>query len=139
MHAEHSIEIAAPIEKVWALTEHVEGWPELTPTTMTRVERLDTGPLRAGSTARIKQPAQRATVWTVTEATAPTSFSWSTKVGPVTMTASHALERTETGCRNTLVVETEGFGSGLLGLMTSRKIRQTIETENLCFQRAAEA
>lgn len=138
MHVEHSLEIAAPIEKVWALTERVEGWPELTPTTMTSVERLDTGQLRAGSTARLKQPAQRAAVWTVTDATAPTSFSWYTKLGPVTMTASHALEPTATGCRNTLVVETEGFGSGLLGLVASRKIRHAIETENLCFQRAAE-
>ena len=139
MRVDHSLEISAPIETVWALTEDVERWPELSPTTMTSVERLDTGPLRTGSSARIKQPAQRATVWTVTDATAPTSFSWSTKVASITMTAMHTLEPTATGCRNTLVVETKGFGSGLLGLIAGRKIRQTIETENLCFKRAAEA
>ena len=139
MRVDHSLEISAPIETVWALTEDVERWPELTPTTMTSVERLDTGPIRAGSTARIKQPGQRSTVWTVSNANAPTSFSWWTKVGPVTMTAIHTLEPTATGCRNTLVVETRGFGSGLLGLVTARKIRETIETENLCFKRAAES
>ena len=139
MRLNHSLEISAPIETVWALTEDVERWPELSPTTMTSVERLDTGPLRTGSSARIKQPAQRATVWTVTHATAPTSFSWSTKVGPITMTAIHTLEPTATGCRNTLVVETKGLGSPLLRLIAARKIRQTIETENLCFKRAAEA
>lgn len=139
MRVEHTLEISASIETVWALTEAVERWPELSPTTMTSVERLDTGPLRAGSTARIRQPAQRPTAWTVTDVTAPTSFSWSTKVGPVTMTAVHSLEPTATGCRNTLAVETKGLGSGLLGLVAGRKIRQTIETENLCFKRAAEA
>lgn len=139
MRVDHSLAISAPIETVWALTEAVERWPDLSTTTMTSVERLDTGPIRAGSTARIKQPAQRATVWTVTDANAPTSFSWSTKVGTVTMTAIHTLEPTATGCRNTLVIETKGFGSGLLGLVAGRKIRQTIETENLCFKRAAEA
>ena len=65
MRIEHTIDIAAPAERVWALTVDVESWPELSPT-MTAVERLDGGPLRVGSTARVKQPGQRAKVWTVT-------------------------------------------------------------------------
>ena len=57
MRIEDSIDIAAPVERVWELTMDVESWPQLTPT-ITSVKRLDHGPLAVGSAARIKQPAQ---------------------------------------------------------------------------------
>jgi uncharacterized membrane protein len=137
MDIRSELTIAAPVERVWDLTLDVERWPSLTPT-MTSVERLDDGPIRVGSTARVVQPRQRPTTWTVTRVEPRSVFEWQTKVGPVTMTAVHRLTATDEGCRNTLVVEMSGFGSGLLSRLVGSKIRQAIDTENAGFKAAAE-
>jgi len=50
-----SVDIAAPPPVVWAVMRDVERWPEWT-TTVTRIERLDSGPLTVGSRLRIRQP-----------------------------------------------------------------------------------
>jgi uncharacterized membrane protein len=132
--------IDATIEEVWALTVDVEGWPDTTPT-MTRIERLDDGPLRVGSQARVVQPKQRPTVWTVTALEAPHTFEWATKVLGVTMVGSHHLVALDGGarCRNELRLRLSGFGSGLLRRVLGRTFRSAIETENQGFKRAAEA
>jgi len=130
--------IQAPVERVWDLTIDIEGWPELTPT-MTDVERLDEGPLRVGSTARVVQPRQRPTVWTVTELVPYERFVWEAKVVGATMRAVHELSPRDGGCRNCLSVELDGFGSGLLSRLVGSRIRQAIATENEGFLAAAEA
>ncbi len=130
--------IAAPVERVWDLTVDVERWPSLTPT-ITRVERLDEGEMRLGSQARVKQPAQRAAVWTVTDLEPGSRFVWQTKVGPITMVGGHRLQPTEAGCRNLLTLEVSGLGSRLFERLVGGRIRQAIETENQGFKRAAEA
>ena len=56
----------------------------------------------------------------------------------MTMTAVHQLTATDDGCRNTLVVEMSGVGSGLLSRLVGSKIRQAIDTENAGFKAAAE-
>lgn len=130
--------IHAPVERVWDLTVDLERWPELTPT-MTSVERLDDGPLRVGSTARVVQPKQRPAVWTVTELVPHQRFVWQAKVMGVTMRAVHDLSPQDDGCRNLLAVELSGFGSGLLARLVGTKIREAITTENQGFRSAAEA
>lgn len=132
------IVIEAAVDEVWRLTTDVEGWPRLTPT-ITSVERLDDGPLRVGSTARVVQPRQRPTVWTVTRIDAPHDFEWQAKVGTVTMTGMHHLAEDSDGCRNHLRLRLSGFGSGALALLLGRTMRGAIETENQGFKRAAEA
>lgn len=138
MRLESTLDIRAPVEKVWALTEDIEAWPSMTPT-ITSVERLDHGPIDVGSRARIKQPRQRPAVWTVTRFDRPQLFEWATKIGPVTMTAAHRLEETAEGCRNIVSIELSGFGSGLLGRLVGRRVREAIETENRGFKQRAEA
>jgi uncharacterized membrane protein len=138
MHMEHVIDIAAPVETVWDLTVDIERWPALMPT-ITRVERLDGGPLAVGSRARLKQPAQRPTVWTVTTMEPHARFVWEAKVAGVATAASHRLEATPTGCRNTLVIDTCGRGARLLALVAGRRIRATLATENDRFKTVAEA
>ncbi|HRE03530.1 MAG TPA: SRPBCC family protein, partial [Ilumatobacteraceae bacterium] len=71
----NSIVIAAPAAVVWNLTIDVANWPSVTPT-MTSVERLDDGPFGIGSKARVKQPMQRPTTWTVTEFDPERRFAW---------------------------------------------------------------
>ncbi len=67
MNFQHSISIAVPPDKAWAVTIDIERWPDWTPT-VERVERLDAGPFRVGSQAKVKQPQFNETIWTVTGA-----------------------------------------------------------------------
>jgi len=134
----NEILIEAEPATIWALTIDVERWPELTPT-ISEVTRLDHGPVALGSRARVKQPAQRAAVWTVSRFEPEADFEWWTKVGPVTMTGSHHLERTATGCLNVLTLELTGRGAGLAERIVGRHIGKAIATENQGFKKAAEA
>ncbi|HSK91182.1 MAG TPA: SRPBCC family protein, partial [Euzebyales bacterium] len=121
MGHEDTITIAAPVDVVWQLVERVEDWPSFTPT-MTSVERLDDGPIRVGSRARVDQPGQRPAVWTVTRLERPRLFAWQTRVMGVTMTGVHELEARDRGCASTLRVELSGVGARLLGLLAGSRI-----------------
>lgn len=61
----YALEIFAPPERVWEALLQIENWPEWTPT-VTRLERLDSGPLALGSRARIWQPGLMTNTWRVT-------------------------------------------------------------------------
>lgn len=138
MELTSSIDIAASVDRVWDLTVDVERWPALTPT-ITEVVRLDDGPFGLGSRARIRQPRQRARVWTVTRFEPGRCFEWATRVGTVEMVGGHRLEATAGGCRNVLTLRLEGRGSAWLGRLARRQLQAAIDTENAGFRRAAEA
>ncbi len=137
MRIQHSIDIDAPTERVWALTIDVETWPTLTPT-ITSVERLDAGAMAVGSQARIKQPAQGAKIWTVTRLEPGRHFEWVTRLMGTTMTGRHELSPRDTGTRNTLTVDIEGLLAPVLGLLLRAPIYNAIAKENEGFKRAAE-
>jgi len=48
MRFESSIDINAPVEKVWALIDKLEEWPQWMPS-IKKIERVSKGPLTAGS------------------------------------------------------------------------------------------
>jgi uncharacterized membrane protein len=137
MRIEHTIDIDAPVDRVWALTTDIESWPAVTPT-MTSVTRLDDGALRVTSSARVKQPGQRERVWTVTELEPGRRFAWQAKVMKATMTGTHELIPTDRGVTNHLTVDLSGPGSAVIGRLTRRQIEKAIATENEGFKRAAE-
>lgn len=137
MLIEHELSIEAPADVVWDLTVDVEGWPALTPT-ITSVERLDDGPLRVGSQARVKQPAQRAAVWTVTRFDEGERFEWEAEVLGTTMVGRHVVTAEGPHSRNTLQIEMTGWSAPLLGALAGGRIRKAIATENEGFKRAAE-
>jgi hypothetical protein len=106
---------------------------------VTSVERLDSGPLGVGSRARLKQPGQRAAVWTVTRFEPDTDFEWSTTFLGIRMAGRHHLESADGGTRNRLSVEITGFGSGMLAKVVGGRIAEAIATENRGFAAAATA
>ena len=138
-HLENELVIDAPVAAVWQLTEDVEGWPTTTPT-ITSLERLDSGPIRIGSTARVKQPGQRAAVWTVSTFRPLEEFAWGAKVFGVQMVGTHRLTPVgDDRCRNTLSIDMSGRGAQLLGRLAGKRILAAIVTENQGFKAAAEA
>jgi uncharacterized membrane protein len=139
MRIEHTIEIDAPVERVWEVTLDVESWPEHTPT-IESIERLDDGPVTIGSQARIKQPGQRAKVWTVSALDSEKRFAWSTKAFGTKMTGDHLLEATDEGTtRNTLAIEMHGGLAPVVGALLRRPILAAITKENEGVKSAAEA
>ena len=134
----HKRRIAAPADRVWALTADVEGLPALTPT-MTDVQRLDDRPLAVGSRVSITQPRSRARTWTVETLDPPRLMVWSTTVGRVRMTARHVITPDGEGCTNELGIDLEGPGARLMALLFGRSLRGVLEQENEGFAVAAEA
>jgi hypothetical protein len=54
------------------------------------------------------------------------------------MVGAHRLEPVAAGCRNTLTIDLEGLGAGLVGRLLGGQIQRAITTENEGFRRAAE-
>ena len=97
------IDIRATPDRVHGILVDVERWPEWT-STMTSVRRLDTGPLRLGSRAKVVQPRLKPAIWRVTELD-DTHFTWIASGPGIRMTARHDIEPTNTGCRVRLSLE----------------------------------
>jgi hypothetical protein len=93
---------------------------------MTSVERLDSGPLRVGSRARIKQPGLPVYVWEVTGLDEGASFTWVTHSPGVVVTAGHEVSATASGSRLTLSVTWTGAFGGLAGALMGKRTRKSI-------------
>lgn len=91
-----SIDIDAPVERVWDVLMDVERWPDWSPT-VTAVKRLEPGIFRPGSSARIKQPKLAEAVWRVSAMVPQKSFTWSTRARGVTTVGRHVVAEREGG------------------------------------------
>jgi carbon monoxide dehydrogenase subunit G len=136
MRYEETTLIDAPVETIWRLTTDIDGWAAFMPTVQ-RLDRLDDGPLRVGSTARVKQPGQSAAVWTVSRLDPMREFTWETRRPGLRMTGRHLLEPSGTGTRNTLVLETAGPAAGLFAALFGGLMRKSIHREAAAFARQA--
>jgi carbon monoxide dehydrogenase subunit G len=134
---EHTITIAAPPERVWAVLVDVERWPERIPT-VDSAQRLDAGPFAVGSQARLRQPKLPEAVWTVTELTDGTSYTWESKQAGALSVASHVVEPHPDGTRLTLAVSVSGPMAGLGWLLTKGLAKRYVETEAASIKSVAE-
>jgi uncharacterized membrane protein len=134
MRYEESTLIDAPVDLIWRLTIEIDDWPAFMPTVRS-IERLDDGPLRVGSTARLKQPGQTPAVWTVTRLEPLREFTWETRHPGIRLTGRHLLEPAGEGTRNTLVLEATGPFSALFGGL----VRKSLHREAAAFARRATA
>ena len=133
-----SIDIAAAQERVWQVITDVESWPQWT-TSMTTVKRLDDGPLRVGSRARIKQPGLPNLVWQVTDISDGDEFTWVTRTPGVDTTATHRVEETPGGVRLTLTVAWTGIFAGAVAAMAGKRTRGYLALETAGAKARAEA
>jgi uncharacterized membrane protein len=109
-----SIDVQAPVDRVWEVLRDVERWPEWA-STVTSVRRLDDGPLAVGTRARIEQPRIPPTEYVVTELEPGQSFTWVATGPGVRTTARHVLEERDGRTRVTLAVEQAGLVGRLMG------------------------
>jgi uncharacterized membrane protein len=125
-----TIEIAAPPARVWAVMSDVEQWHEWT-ASLTRVKRLDDGPMQVGSRARVKQPKLAGSVFEVTAWNAGRGFDWVTKSPGLQGLGRHLIEPTANGSKVTLSVTFSGVLSGVVALffggLTGRYIAMEAE------------
>ena len=135
---QHAIAISAPPARVWGILVDVERWPVRIPT-VDRVERLDDGPLAVGARTRLAQPKLPEGVWTVTELTSGTAFTWTSTSPGVRITASHLVEPSPEGSRLTLAVDLNGWLAPAGWLLTRSLTQRYVETEAASIKAAAEA
>jgi uncharacterized protein YndB with AHSA1/START domain len=112
-----AVDIVAPPDRVWAVMADIDRWPEWTPT-VTRIQRLDRGPLAVGSRVRIRQPRLPAAVWQVSELLEGRSFTWVSQSPGVRAVAKHSVEPTAQGARATLSIRFSGLLGGLVARLT---------------------
>src|SRR3712207_4077807 len=91
MHVVERIDIAAAPGDVWTVMLDVERWREWTPT-ITSIERLEGGPFRVGSRARVRQPKLPTAVWTVTVLEPGRYFEWRNVSPGLRSVAGHRAE-----------------------------------------------
>jgi len=138
MRFEHVLHVRARPETVWRLTTDIERLPSVTPT-ITAVRRFDSGPLRVGSAAELRQPKLRPAVWTVTELEENRRFVWEAKFMGSRMIATHVITSHGDGCTNTLILEMRGLPRAVLGRIAAKQLRAALATENQSFKTHAEA
>jgi hypothetical protein len=127
------------VARVWAALVDVTDWARWS-RSITSVERLDEGPLRVGSRARVRQPGMPDLVWVVDELREPEVFVWSTRSPGIRTVGSHVLTALpDGGTRIELAVDQSGPLAGLVGLLTGRRTRRYLGYEAAALKAAAEA
>lgn len=114
MQLTEEIEVAAPPDRVWTIMADVERWHEWT-ASITSVERLDDGPFRVGSRARVRQPRLRPAIFEVTALEPGCSFTWQTRSAGLTANATHRVTPIPGGSRVRLGLDFRGWPLLFLG------------------------
>lgn len=102
---------------VFEVYADVEGWPGWT-SSVTEVRRLDTGPLRVGSRARVRQPRLPVGDWTVIDVTPGRAFTWERRGPGLRTVGRHLLEPKNSGCLVVAELEHLGLAARLTGALT---------------------
>jgi hypothetical protein len=96
----------------------VERWHEWT-ASITRVERLDTGPMGVGSRAKVRQPKLPVAFWKVDDWQPNVGFSWVSTSPGVRVTGKHYVAPIAGGSRATLGLAIEGIFGPVLAWLTA--------------------
>ncbi|WBB72070.1 SRPBCC family protein [Micromonospora sp. WMMD1128] len=124
-----TVEIAADVDRVWAVQTDVESWPEWTPS-VSAARRLEPGPLVLGSTVRLSQPRLRPAIWRVTEIDPPYAFVWESASPGVRSRGEHRLVRLDDRrTRVELALVQTGPLAGLVGLFGGATMRRYLRQE----------
>ena len=128
MRFEATIEVAAPAQLVFDVYSDVERWPEWTES-VTSVQRLDEGPFRVGSRARINQPRLPTAEWEVVELLPGQSFNWVARGPGIRTTGIHAVSGEGEPVTVTATVEQAGPLGPVLGFLTKGLTERYLQME----------
>jgi uncharacterized membrane protein len=120
MHLTTTADTSAPLEDAWRAVIDVSSWPRWT-SSITSVVRLDDGPLRVGSRARVKQPTFPWLVWEVTDLRPGVEFTWVTRSPGARTSGRHAVTRNPDG---TTRITLELHQTGPLGRVIAPLLRR---------------
>jgi uncharacterized membrane protein len=120
--------IEAPPDRVWEVLADVAHWPDWTPT-VDSVDRLDDGPLRVGSRARVRQPKLPRALWEVTEVVAGRSFTWEATGPGMRTIGRHEVVADGTGSRVTLSIEQTGPMGAVAATVWRRLTQRYVDLE----------
>jgi uncharacterized protein YndB with AHSA1/START domain len=134
---EREIAVAATPERVWAVLQDVESWPEWT-ASMTRVRRAIDGPLRVGERVRVRQPRLPPAVWKVTRVEPGRSFSWSSDTPGLHSSADHEVRPGPEGCTVVLRLVQTGPLAALVWRLLAGTVRRYVDLEAEGLRRRAE-
>lgn len=135
---EETVYIDVPANIVWNITVDINRWKEWNPS-ITAARRLDVGPLGRGSVARIKQPLQPESDWTVTEYVHEERFTWETRRTGLRMAATHYVQGNESGTLSILRLQASGIRAVLLWPVLRVAIRHALKEENRALKAWCEA
>jgi len=130
--------VGAPAEEVWRLFTDLERWPQMT-ASMREVHRVDTGPLRIGSEAIVRQPRLPKARWRVTELDPGRSFTWQTTAAGVTTAGEHIVAADGERAVITLTLRQHGPLAPLVHALAGRLARRYMSMELEGFRRTAES
>lgn len=112
-----SIDIDAPVERVWSVMSDIDRWHEWTPS-VTSVKRMRDGPFAVGSRVVIRQPGFPPAIWKLTAIEPGQSFMWISTAPGLRVVARHSVQATKGGSRATLLLDLQGIVGGLFGRLT---------------------
>jgi carbon monoxide dehydrogenase subunit G len=118
MKFESSVEINAPVKKVWRLIDDLEEWPKWIPS-IRKIERVSRGPLTVGSQLSVTARVCRLTVrllMTITEFVSERAVFMEGKALGTRLTRSYTLEPVNDKTRVTV----GGQASGILAWLARR-------------------
>ena len=137
MRYETSATTTAEPARLWAVVADVEKWPEWVEV-YEEVRRHETGDLKLGDSAHVKQKGLAGGDWTVTELEQGQVFAWESRQPGVRIVGRHLVSAEPTGgSRLTLQLEMNGWASGIAGALTGKKARAYVDLE--CARLAAAA
>jgi hypothetical protein len=118
----YEIDIRVSPARVWAVLLDVERWPEWT-TSVSRVQRMELGPLTLGSRTRIWQPRLMPAMWCVTSLDEGRRvFGWTTRMLGVKIVGRHQVDALKNRSRVALSLHY----SGPLSAVVARVYRDLI-------------
>ena len=103
-----SIDIEASPERVWSIMSDIERWHEWT-ASVRSIRKTDSGALKVGSAAWVRQPKLPPAFWRVTAIEPNREFTWVSKGPGIIVTARHGVETTPRGSRATLSIQYDGL------------------------------
>ena len=136
-HFSTTVDIQAPLDRIWAALRDIEHWPEWTPTVIS-VRPLEAGPLAVGTRAIVRQPKLLPTRWRVTSIEEGRSFTWVTGGPGMRVTARHSIEGAANSSRVTLSIDFAGVLGPIVARLTRGLNTRYLDLEARGLKRRAE-